>query len=301
MPARQPFTFLCQQLARGPRAGRADLHLHTTASDGLYTPAQVVELARRAGLAAIAVTDHDTLAAIPPARKAAADTSLEVIAGVEITTEFRGRELHLLGYFVDPECQHLVKALTWVCRGRVERFHTMVGRLREAGVSVEVGANDLAPASLGRRHLAEMLVAQGKAGSVREAFQRWLKDGSLAAVDKRRLPVAEAISLVRQAGGVAAWAHPSYDGETLARLRELAALGMGAVEVEYPDTGRSQKDTLRRWAGELGLAVTGGSDCHGPGKRAVGACSISDEELATLRQSRGDACSAPSTTSSSKA
>src|SRR5581483_3928536 len=101
--------------------------------------------------------------------------------------------------------------------------------------------------------------------------------------------------------GVAAWAHPPYDGDTLASLGELKALGLGAVEVEYPDTGRSQREALRRWAGELGLAVTGGSDCHGPGRRSVGARTISDAELERVRQSRGGACSAPCTTSSRKA
>src|SRR5690606_7052185 len=117
MPARQPFTYMCQQLARGPRAGRADLHLHTTASDGAYTPAEVVDLARRSGLAAIAVTDHDTLAGVGPAR-AAAPASLEVIDGVEITCEFRGRELHLLGYFIDPQSRPLLDALTSIRVGR---------------------------------------------------------------------------------------------------------------------------------------------------------------------------------------
>jgi predicted metal-dependent phosphoesterase TrpH len=283
MPARQPFTSLCQQLARGPHTGRADLHLHSTASDALYTPAQLVDLARRSGLAAIALTDHDTLAGLPAARQAAAGTSLEVIAGVEITAERRGHELHLLGYFVDPEYGPLCVALAGLREHRVARFHAMVGRLREGGVSVELRERDLSPDALGRRHLAELLVAQGKAGSVREAFQRWLRDGGSAAVAKKRLPVAEAIALVRQAGGVAALAHPPYDGDTLASLAELTALGLGAVEVEYPGAGRSQRETLRRWAGQLGLAVTGGSDCHGPGKRAVGACTISDTELEQLR------------------
>src|SRR4051812_43146048 len=102
MPARQPFTLLCQQLAQGPKVGRADLHTHSTASDGTYTPTQIVELARRAGLAAVALTDHDTLAGLPEARLAAQGTALEVIAGVEITCEFHHRELHLLAFFVDP-------------------------------------------------------------------------------------------------------------------------------------------------------------------------------------------------------
>src|SRR5262245_38489603 len=102
MPAREPFTHLCRQLARGPHAGRADLHLHTTVSDGQYTPAEVVDLARRSGLAAIAITDHDTTGGIQSAR-AAAGNALEVIAGVEITTEYRQRELHLLGFFITIE------------------------------------------------------------------------------------------------------------------------------------------------------------------------------------------------------
>jgi predicted metal-dependent phosphoesterase TrpH len=283
MPAKQPFTYICQQLAIGPLAGRADLHLHTTASDGAYTPAQVAELARRAGLAAIAITDHDTLAAVGAAR-AAAGSSLEVIAGVEITAEFRGRELHLLGYFVDPEYAPLADALAGVREGRSNRFRAMVERLREAGVSVDVGAMPNEPHSLGRRHLAELLVAQGRAASVREAFQRWLRDGGPGAVAKARLDVAEAIALVRAAGGVAAWAHPPYDGETRQALAALAAMGLGAVEVEYPEHGRARRHGMRRLAGELGLAVTGGSDCHGPGKRGVGACTVSDEELELLRQ-----------------
>src|ERR1700684_3898215 len=102
MPARQPFTALCQLAARPRLADRADLHLHTTHSDGTYAPAQVVELARRAGLAAVAVTDHDAVGRVTAGRRAAEGTGLEVIAGVEITAEHRGRELHLLGYFFDP-------------------------------------------------------------------------------------------------------------------------------------------------------------------------------------------------------
>src|SRR5437763_14170481 len=110
MPAGQPFTRLCRSLAQGRRAGRADLHVHTTFSDGLYTPAQIVELARRSGLPAVAITDHDTLAGIAPAR-AAAGAATEVIAGVEISTEYEGRELHLLAYFVNTEPGRLHEAL----------------------------------------------------------------------------------------------------------------------------------------------------------------------------------------------
>lgn len=281
MPARQPFTRLCQTLAR---TGRADLHLHTTCSDGLYTPAQVVDLGRRCGLAALAITDHDTLAAFPAARAAAAGSGLEIIPGVEITSAYAGHELHLLAYFIDPDDGPLGQALAHIRRHRAARFQEMVERLRRQGVSVEDGAAPAkAPEALGRRHLAEMLIRAGRVATVREAFQRYLGDGGTVAVPKCRLPVAEALALVRDAGGVAAWAHPRYDC-TQDSLAELRGLGLGAVEAEYPGTRRSRVRELRGWADALGLAVTGGSDCHGPGARAVGSCTVTAPELDRLRQ-----------------
>jgi predicted metal-dependent phosphoesterase TrpH len=263
-----------------------DLHLHTTFSDGTYTPAEIVNLARRSGLSAIAITDHDTLAGIAPTRLAAG-SSLEVISGVEITTEYRGRELHLLAYCFDSENSALRSALTHLQEQRVGRFHAMVERLHALGVHIEAAdvANLGDEATLGRRHLAELLVQAKQATSVREAFQRYLGDRGRATVAKTRLPVAEAIALVRGATGVAAWAHPSYDC-TKETLLELKRLGLGAVEVEYPAFRSSRTKELRGLAKELGLAVTGGSDCHGPGQphRSVGASSISHDELQRLRE-----------------
>lgn len=285
MPAGQPFTALCQLAARGPQAGRVDLHVHTTHSDGTYTPAQVVELARRVGLAALAVTDHDTLGGVPAARQAAADSNVEIVAGVEITTEYRQRELHLLGYFVALDHAHLTAALEDIRRHRVERFREMIERLRGRGVCLEGEEQRLqgAPETLGRRHLAEMLVRAKRVANVREAFLRYLGDRGGVAVPKKRLPIAEALALVGDAGGVAAWAHPAYDC-TWEQLSELRALGLAAVEVEYPDLRRSRVLELRGWAEQLGLAVTGGSDCHGPGQRGVGSCTVSAAEFARLRQ-----------------
>jgi predicted metal-dependent phosphoesterase TrpH len=287
MPARQPFTSLCQVLRRPRTSGRADLHVHTTHSDGTYTPEQVVELARRTGLAAVAITDHDTLSGIAPARSAAASSVLQVIAGVEITAEFLGRELHLLGYFVDLDDEPLDSALARLRAHRVTRFWDMVERLRGCGVSFEdeelkVRASN---GAVGRRHLAELLIKNRRAGSMREAFTRYLGDRGQVAVPKLRLPVEEAIALVRGAGGVAAWAHPSYDctRETLTRLR---AVGLRAVEANYPGFRQTRIRELRDLAADLGLAVTAGSDCHGPGhpSRAVGACTLTAEEFAALSQ-----------------
>jgi predicted metal-dependent phosphoesterase TrpH len=323
MPAGQPFTELCQTLARPCYLGRVDLHLHTTFSDGTYTPAEIVDLARRSGLSAIAITDHDTLAGIAPTRLAAG-TSLDVVSGVEITAEFRGRELHLLGYCFDLDNSALQGALERLQADRALRFHEMIKRLHTLGVHIgeaevarvvgwwgDQNKNDTTPrrpiwgggvvawvvawsrhhpttaTTLGRRHLAEILVRAKKAATVREAFQRYLGDHSRATVPKARLPVAEAIALVRGATGVAAWAHPNYDCSR-EMLLELKGLGLGAVEAEYPAFCPSRVKRLRGWAKELSLAVTGGSDCHGPGQphRSVGARSITHEELMQLRELR---------------
>lgn len=287
MPARQPFTSLCQAMAQPRNTGRADLHVHTTHSDGTYTPAEAVDLARRSGLAALALTDHDTLGGVALAQAAATGTGVEIIPGVEITAEYRERELHLLGYFVRLDDGPLTAALERLRVHRVGRFRDMVERLRGCGVSLE--EEELAVQSeagtLGRRHLAMLLVESRQAGSVREAFTRYLADGGRAAVPKLRLPVQEALTLVRGAGGIAAWAHPSYDctHETLA---ELHGWGLGAVEAEYPSHRAARSRELHGLAAALGLAVTGGSDCHGDGhpSRAVGACGVSGEELERLRQ-----------------
>ncbi len=285
MPARQPFTALCRALARPRGAGRADLHVHTTFSDGAYTPAQVVELALRSGLAAVAVTDHDTLDGAAPAAAAAEGTGVEVVPGAEITAEYRGRELHLLAYFVRPD-DALCAALCRLREHRAGRFREMVERLRGLGVSVDEEGVPAPPGSvLGRRNLAELLVKARKAGSVREAFSRYLNDGSGVVVPKLRLPVAEAVALVRRAGGVAAWAHPPYDCDRES-LAELSGLGLGAVEVDYPSHRPSRQRELRALASVLGLAVTGGSDCHGPEPlgRAVGARGVTAAELEALRR-----------------
>jgi len=287
MAAGQPFTTLCRSLAQPTCMGRADLHVHTTHSDGDYSPAQVVDLARRSGLAALAITDHDMTRAVEEAQDAALGTSLEIVPGVEISAEFREREFHLLGYFLDPRNRALEAALARIRVNRAERFRQMIERLRR--LRVQVKEESLEPlrdhAVLGRRHLADLLVKNGQASTVREAFARYLHDGGPVVVNKIRLPVIEAITCVRAAGGVASWAHPSYDCN-VETLTELRRAGLAAIEVDYPGIHRRRSLELRTLAETLGLAVTAGSDCHGPGgaKRALGSRTLSTEELEGLRR-----------------
>lgn len=283
MPAHQPFTRLCQSLAQAPRSARVDLHTHTVHSDGSYTPAEIVSLARRSGLPAVAITDHDTIAGIAAAR-AAAGSTLEIVPGVEVTARFREREFHVLGYFFREEDDSLRKALDRLREERRTRFHDMIDRLRGRGLKLdtrELENRHTAPV-LGRRHVARVLVESGGVASEREAFARYLGDDQQAEAVVG-LSAAEAIALVRGAGGVAAWAHPPYDctPQTLAELRRL---GLQAVEAEYAGRRRSWAGQLRAWARELGLAVTGGSDCHGPGPRSVGAAGVTVEEMERLRE-----------------
>jgi predicted metal-dependent phosphoesterase TrpH len=285
MPKRQAFTELCRLTASQRPVGRADLHIHTTFSDGDYSPAEVVDLAVRSGLAAIAITDHDTLGAIAPAR-AAADGRLEIVPGVEISGEHAGQGRHLLGYFVCLSDRALNGALAALQSRRAGRFAAMVERLRQHGVRLD--ASDLpapmAGTALGRRHLAACLVRTRRARTLGEAFHRYLGNDTAASVPKVYLALAEAIPLVRGAGGVAALAHPSYDctRDELAVLRDI---GLGAVEVDFRGCRATRARELRHWAGELGLAVTGGSDCHGPGRaRAdLGGRGVSSQELECLR------------------
>lgn len=286
MPAQQPFTQLCQRLARPRATGRADLHIHTTHSDGEYTPAQVVELALRSGLSAIAITDHDTMCAIPVAR-AAAPAELEVVSGVELTCEHDGHEVHLLGYFVALEHSGLNATLRTVRESRRDRVLSMVRRLRDDGVSIDdesLAAIGAVP-SPSRRTLAAMLHAIGRAGSVREAFDRWLGGAELTKLPKARVPLATAMQMVREAGGVSSLAHPP-EKLTLTELAAYREMGLNAIEADYPTHRAGRIERLRGWARELNLAVTGGSDCHGPDRawRTIGASGVSKDELSKLRQ-----------------
>jgi hypothetical protein len=261
------------------------------------TPAALLDRAVNAGLRAVAVTDHDTTAGVGPAQLAAGGR-LEVIPGVEVTCEFRGAELHLLGYFIRMDDGPLAAALGELRSTRRERLLEMARRLRALGASVEEEVQAIPEdISLGRRHLAGILIARGYSHSRHHAFTRWLANPALAGVPKRRLPVAEAIELVRGAGGVTSWAHPPADADVDA-LTELRDLGLQAVECVYPWPTGARGKRLRTMGEPLGLAVTGGSDCHGasPATRAVGARTVSLEELDRIRAMTPD--SSPQTSQS---
>lgn len=253
-----------------------DLHTHTTASDGTLPPAELVRLAAAEGLSALAVTDHDTLDGLPEATAAARASGLRVIPGIELAAlpPWSDREVHVLGYFVDPTEPRLAALLERMLRGRLRRGEQIVALLRDAGVTISL-EDVLAAAQgdvMGRPHVADVLVDRGVVADRNEAFDRFLAFGRPAYVPRDLAPLAEALETLRGAGGVPVLAHPGHlplgVDELAGKLPRLRAWGLRGLECDYPTHDAGLTARLQRVAAAHGLVATGGSDFHGPGIRA---------------------------------
>jgi predicted metal-dependent phosphoesterase TrpH len=253
---------------------RIDLHAHSRYSDGSLEPAALVRLAAESGLAALALTDHDTLAGLPEARAAAAAWGVELIPGVEVTARFPGRAMHVLAYGFDAEEPALLSLLEEVRVGRRERNARILDRLRGLGVPVEpadVVACEEGGGTMGRPHIARAMVRRGYVPDARTAFACYLKDGGPAYVPAEVVEPEQVIAAVAAAGGVAVVAHPRQlrvaSPEAYGALfARLAAAGLAGVEVSHPSHAPEERDLFGRLALEHGLVATGGSDFHGEAK-----------------------------------
>ncbi|MNX63338.1 hypothetical protein D3C86_943320 [compost metagenome] len=253
---------------------KADLHLHTTHSDGRHTPEALVLAAARAGLSAIAITDHDTTDALDEAASAIAahGLKLELVSGVEVTALHGDVELHILGYFVDPLAPGWCEAMASQQREREQRAAAFVAALAAHGVSLSLEAvqRQAGDGAVGRPHVARALVEAGVCNTEQQAFDRYLNPGCPTFVPRGALTPDAAIALIHAAGGVASLAHPrsvpltepGERGETL--LEYLVASGLDALEVVHPSAPSLLRAHYARLAAEHGLLVTGGSDDHGP-------------------------------------
>lgn len=255
---------------------KADLHLHTTASDGVHAPDELVRMAAQQGFDTIAVTDHDSVDGLMKARAEGERLGVRVLSGVELGCTAH-REVHVLGYGFDPEN----KTLMDFCKSRVSereaRAEKMIERLREAGKPVSMArVRELAKGVIARPHIARALVEAGHASSVSDAFERFLKPGRPTYVPREKVTVAQGVRLIRQAGGVAVLAHPMEMkmGETTLEslVGEWKAQGLEGVEVYHPSAQNNHAAFLHAMAKRLDLLVTGGSDFHGEAvrKTAVG-------------------------------
>lgn len=266
-----------------------DLHLHTTASDGLLPPSELMSRAAGCGLRTVSVTDHDTCAGLGEAHDAARRLGLRLICGVEITAVEDGRDVHLLAYFVDPESAALVEFLRSQRAQRVERVRQIGQRLAALGHAINLETlTTTAGRSVGRPQIADALVRAGHACDRDDAFARLLGAGRPAFVP-RRGPVPEAvITVAREAGGLVSMAHPGLTAMDHL-IPRLAAAGLQALEVRHSDHDRAAEDRYRQIAGEHNLAISGGSDYHGDvGHRAalLGRVTLTAEELAALEARR---------------
>ena len=268
---------------------RADLHVHSSASDGTEPPAEVMRRAAQAGLDVVALTDHDTVAGHAEARRALAGSlagSLTLLPGMELSCRLDGRSrgvpgelsgssprgqhsVHMLAYLFDAGHPDLAAELSRIRDDRVLRARAMVGRLADLGVGIswDQVAAIAGPAVVGRPHIARAMAASGAIASPREAFTRdWIGDGGRAYVGRYALDPVHAIGLVRDAGGVAVLAHPRAGRDWVVSDEEigrLAAAGLAGVEVYHPDQPDTERAGLLALAHDLGLVATGGSDDHG--------------------------------------
>src|SRR5690348_8731573 len=246
---------------------RADLHVHSSASDGTDPPAEVMRRAARAGLDVVALTDHDTVAGHPEARAAAGPVTL--LPGMELSCRLDNRSTHLLAYLFDPDQPVLAAELARIRDDRVLRARAMVDKLADLGVDItwDQVAAIAGQAVVGRPHIARAMAASGAIASPREAFTRdWIADGGRAYADRYALDPARAIGLVGAAGGVAVLAHPRAGRDTWVtdvQIARLAAAGLAGVEVFHPDQSEAERVRLLALASGLSLVATGGSDDHG--------------------------------------
>ncbi|MGD8328152.1 MAG: PHP domain-containing protein [Acidobacteriota bacterium] len=246
---------------------KAELHAHTTFSDGTLRPEQLVDEAVRAGLAALAITDHDIVEGVAPARAAAAAHDLEIVPGVEFSSNFEEREMHILGLFIDDENAQLVASTHRSRAFRRERAGDIVERLNDLGVAVDLCDVEAASSrgAIGRPHIAQAIVEHGATRTVDEAFHRFIGVGRPAFVPKPTLHAAEVIAVVHSAGGVAILAHPASSRVHPDQIRALAELGLDGFEIQHPKHSSSTRKKLSRLIDDTGLLPSGGSDFHGPG------------------------------------
>lgn len=246
-----------------------DLHTHSFFSDGTLSPEELIAEAQKAGLTAIALTDHDTTAGLVRFMRAAEAVGFHAVPGVEISAEFPAGTLHLLGYFVRFDDSSLEESLSWIRDGRQKRNREILRKLNDMGISLtwDEVAQYAGTELVGRLHFARALVAKGIVQNKDEAFDRFLGKGKPAYAERPRFTPERSVALIRAAGGVAVLAHPFTLGLDLPALREfvrqLTACGLAGLEVYYPEHSPRLQEEYLRLAREFDLVPTGGTDFHG--------------------------------------
>lgn len=247
-------------------ASTVDLHIHTSASDGRFSPEDVIRKSAALGLSVVAICDHDTTNGIAPALKAAgAWPQLMVIPGVEVSTQASGGETHILGYFIDFTAPELRATLAGLRHSRRERAQAMIAKLKTLGIHVswQRVQKIAGSGSIGRPHIARAMLENGYITSFKEAFTSYIGLGGPAYVERHKITPVEAVALITKANGLPVLAHPTTVKDPPATVAELKAAGLVGLEVYYNGYSDDERDSLARLAGRHSLIATGGSDYHG--------------------------------------
>ncbi|MCE2455017.1 MAG: PHP domain-containing protein [Gemmatimonadetes bacterium] len=270
---------------------RVDLHIHTTASDGAWSPERVVRGAREGGLDLIAIADHDTTSGYSTAERTGREVRVQVVPAVEVSATHDKTDIHILGYFVDSDSPGLLAQTSATGDTRVRRMKEMVGRLRSVGIAItyedviEVAGPDRG--SLARPHLAKALVRRGAARNVQDAFDRYIADGSPFYLPVDVMSPRRAVQVIREAGGIAVWAHPPFRLLD-PMLPSLVRAGLGGLEVYRPSHGPGDVLRLEELCRTHGLLMSGGSDWHNPDSgKALGDFFVDAFEIEPLLEAGG--------------
>jgi 3',5'-nucleoside bisphosphate phosphatase len=246
--------------------GQVDLHVHTSVSDGKYTPEEIVKKAAGLGLRYLAICDHDSVDGIIPALDAAkAFPQLKIIPGVEVSTLAVGSEVHMLGYFIDYNDPDFKKVLADLSDSRIGRAQAMVAKLNEMGINIEWErvlqlAGD---GTIGRPHIANAMLEKGYISTFKEAFDKYIAQGGPAYVERSKITPAEAVAMIIKAKGLPVLAHPFTVKEPEKVIAELKEAGLVGMEVYYDNYSPDEKRTLAKLATKYKLIAAGGSDYHG--------------------------------------
>ncbi|HBU85614.1 MAG TPA: PHP domain-containing protein [Paenibacillus sp.] len=279
--------------------GRCDLHTHSQASDGMQPPAENVKLAKQRGLSAVALTDHDTVAGVAEAQRAGHEYGIDVVAGVEISTRAGGKDIHVLGYCVNTEDKQFLERLHGLREAREERNHLIIAKLQELGLEISwqevidgLGRPLEPDESIGRPHMADVLVRKGYAADMRDAFNRYLAEGQPGFVSVPRVAPEDACQWIKDAGGAAVIAHPGLYGDDELVRRILVDSHPDGIEVVHSDHGPEEEHRYAELAREFGLIQTGGSDYHGVRQGVVfhgdlGSKTVTIDVLDELRAAAG--------------
>ena len=252
-------------------AKSADLHIHSYFSDGTLSPSQIIEQARQNGLHCLALTDHDTIEGIAPLMEEAAKFDIEIISGIEISSAIQGRDVHILGYLFDTKNPPFLSSLSVIQNLRNQRMEQMVTKLHQlamTNITLQEVYEISGEGSVGRPHLALLLKKKGWVKDIQEAFDRFLAEGGPAYVETLRISVQEAISFIKQAGGVAVLAHPMIT-KIDEMIPQFVQWGLGGIEAYYSQSSSTITQFYKNLAKKYGLVVTGGSDAHGDIKKST--------------------------------